>query len=278
MKRHQVTSHQPLATKRAAFTLIELLVVITVISVLMAILIPCLHAARDRAKRTVCASHLQQIGRGIMAYGNDYDRLPPMGGLEMASGLFTTDWFYLHLAYWTTDPDALGKEKKLWRAYGLGYLHQNKVIENPKVFHCPAAAKDRRYDIYAERYSWPFEKRYPMPLPAHGIYTSYYYTPQGTGREKFSSGYYAYKFTNRLTSLNPRAPLALDAVTINDYSWTNGHWQSGRKVAGMNILYGDGSVRFRAWEDSEREFIKDNTRDYIVNFGTYRALLYMFRQ
>jgi len=215
-----------------------------------------------------------------MAYGNDFDRLPPMGGLEMPWGIATTDWFYMHLAYWTTDPDAIGKERKRWRAYGLGYLHHNKVIENPKIFHCPADSKDsrNRYDHSAERYTWPFEKRYPMPLPAHGIYTSYYYAPQSTGREKFSSGYYAYQFTNRLTSLNPRAPLALDAVTVNDYSWSNGHWRSGRKVAGMNILYGDGSVRFRAWKDSEREFIEENTRDFIVNFGTYRALLYMFRQ
>ncbi len=136
----------------AGFTLIELLVVIAVISVLMAILIPSLNAARERAKRIVCATHLQQIGRGIMAYGHDHDRLPRMGGLEMSWGLVTTDWSKMHLAYWTTDPDALGEEKKLWRAYGLGALHRNKVIENPKVFHCPASAKDRRYDIYAEIY------------------------------------------------------------------------------------------------------------------------------
>ena len=280
MKRDLVTGHQPLATKRAAFTLIELLVVITVISILMAILIPSLHAARDRAKRTVCASNLQQIGRGIMAYGNDFDRLPPMGGIEMPWGLVTPDWSYMHLAYWTTDPDALGKERKRWRAYGLGALHRNRVIENPKIFHCPADAKDSftRYDYSAERYTWPFEKRDPMPSPARGLYTSYYYTPQSAVRTKFSSGYYAYKFTKRLTSLNPHAPLALDAITVNDHSRMNGHWRSGRKVAGMNILYGDGSVRFRAWQDSEREFIRENTIDFIMNYGTYRTLLYMFRQ
>ena len=70
------TRHQPLATKRSAFTLIELLVVIAVIALLMAVLLPSLRAARERAKRTVCAANLQQIGRGIMAYGMDYDRLP----------------------------------------------------------------------------------------------------------------------------------------------------------------------------------------------------------
>ena len=55
------------------FTLIELLVVIAVISLLMAMLLPALEAARRMARRTVCQSNLRQIAIGWELYldGND---------------------------------------------------------------------------------------------------------------------------------------------------------------------------------------------------------------
>jgi prepilin-type N-terminal cleavage/methylation domain-containing protein/prepilin-type processing-associated H-X9-DG protein len=55
------------------FTLIELLVVIAVISLLMAMLLPALEAARRLARRTVCQSNLRQIAIGWELYfdGND---------------------------------------------------------------------------------------------------------------------------------------------------------------------------------------------------------------
>jgi prepilin-type N-terminal cleavage/methylation domain-containing protein/prepilin-type processing-associated H-X9-DG protein len=56
-----------------AFTLIELLVVIAVIALLMAILIPVLRSARERAQRTVCLSNLRQLTLAWVAYADDND-------------------------------------------------------------------------------------------------------------------------------------------------------------------------------------------------------------
>jgi len=53
------------------FTLIELLVVIAVIALLMAILIPVLRSARERAQRVVCQSNLRQLTLAWIAYAED---------------------------------------------------------------------------------------------------------------------------------------------------------------------------------------------------------------
>ncbi len=54
--------------KSKAFTLIELLVVIAVLALLMSILFPALHKARQAAQRTLCASNCRQTGVALHMY------------------------------------------------------------------------------------------------------------------------------------------------------------------------------------------------------------------
>jgi len=65
----------------SGFTLIELLVVISIISLLIAILLPALAGARDTADAIQCAANLRQLNLSMMAYAADHDdALTPYGG------------------------------------------------------------------------------------------------------------------------------------------------------------------------------------------------------
>ena len=74
-----------MALKKArilAFTLIELLVVIVIIALLMAILIPSLAIAKERARRVVCSKNVSQFIIGLFIYTEDYSNKLPSGRSE----------------------------------------------------------------------------------------------------------------------------------------------------------------------------------------------------
>jgi prepilin-type N-terminal cleavage/methylation domain-containing protein/prepilin-type processing-associated H-X9-DG protein len=68
---------QPAKSGRRGFTLIELLVVIGIIGVLAAIILPAMHAARERARTANCVSNLKQIGLALQQYTNDFEGFLP---------------------------------------------------------------------------------------------------------------------------------------------------------------------------------------------------------
>ena len=63
--------------QRQAFTLVELLVVIAILGILIALLLPAVHSARETARRTSCQNNLRQLGTAVMLFENAHGHLPP---------------------------------------------------------------------------------------------------------------------------------------------------------------------------------------------------------
>lgn len=59
-----------------AFTLTELLVVIAIIAILMALLLPALSRAKEKARSASCQNHLHQIGLAMQMYISDHNMYP----------------------------------------------------------------------------------------------------------------------------------------------------------------------------------------------------------
>jgi prepilin-type N-terminal cleavage/methylation domain-containing protein/prepilin-type processing-associated H-X9-DG protein len=122
--------------KRRGFTLIELLVVIAIIALLLAMLIPALEAAKQRAMDMMCTSNMRQIGLALMLYLNDSDGVtpdvyPPQSTkAPMPSGDWSNGWRWFHKD--TLIPIDNGRQDAYW---GVALREHTK---NRKIFGCPA--------------------------------------------------------------------------------------------------------------------------------------------
>jgi prepilin-type N-terminal cleavage/methylation domain-containing protein/prepilin-type processing-associated H-X9-DG protein len=87
-----MTITNAISAGKKGFTLIELLVVISIISLLIAVLLPALAKARIAAERTQCSSQMRQVGLAFYGYTSLFNGwLPPAGG---NSAIGTVTWFY----------------------------------------------------------------------------------------------------------------------------------------------------------------------------------------
>ncbi|MBL4699756.1 MAG: prepilin-type N-terminal cleavage/methylation domain-containing protein [Phycisphaeraceae bacterium] len=120
--------------RKNAFTLIELLVVISIISLLIAILLPALGKARESANSVKCLANYRQLGVSFHAYAADYnDTLPPSrDGLSNPPGdEWNRNWMTKLKAYVNKSPDILtcptgfnrNETKTTVLGGGNGWLH-----------------------------------------------------------------------------------------------------------------------------------------------------------
>lgn len=83
----QLAQRKPRRACRA-FTLIELLVVVSIISLLIAMLLPVCARAREQARQVYCRNNLRNMWTGILTYSQEYrDRTPYMEDVNQVSSV-----------------------------------------------------------------------------------------------------------------------------------------------------------------------------------------------
>jgi prepilin-type N-terminal cleavage/methylation domain-containing protein/prepilin-type processing-associated H-X9-DG protein len=94
------------ALKHRAFTLVELLVVIAIIGILVALLLPAVQAAREAARRNQCSNNLKQIGLACHNHVDAKRVLPPgyLVGLDPDSTSPGWSWATYLLPYLEENP------------------------------------------------------------------------------------------------------------------------------------------------------------------------------
>lgn len=75
LTRNITVAHKSKRIHGTAFTLVELLVIITIVTILIAMLLPAVKSAQENARIVICASNLRQLAVGMQAYAQDNQQM-----------------------------------------------------------------------------------------------------------------------------------------------------------------------------------------------------------
>jgi prepilin-type N-terminal cleavage/methylation domain-containing protein len=186
---------------RQGFTLVELLVVVAIIAILMAILLPALSLARDKAREARCMGNMNQAGTGLTMWHHNAEYYP---GFDYANSPLVTS---PNLGPW---PDVLAMRPPFFTYENINnhrdFLEKRgrspedftKTVDSIEIFACPAdkphphrinEARSRAWNLWRADVGDGFEHSYGMGVGV--CYEGHIESPTGgfvTGYHKDASG------------------------------------------------------------------------------------------
>ena len=207
------------------FTLVELLVVIAIISILMAMLLPSLKAARDLAKRTICSTNLKQFGSAYTSYHDDNMSCYPPYMIQDYRLYQTSPNYQNNVSFKHLIAPYFGV--KDWEPGGANWakVGYNAGKDTPGVYVCPSTPMGEKTNN-----GWDVDSSYMHNVYLHGMYN----TP------------------SVYTQCYPSVRYKGTALLVND-QWAGNGGGSGmswpppnthKKPNGRNAVFSDCSARF----------------------------------
>lgn len=118
-----------LPRRTRGFSLLELLVSVAIVSLVAAILLPAMSAARRRGLSAACSARLRELGRAFQMYGDDFN------GSAMPLAYFSTETIGTGPpVYWWGASTSAGVEHR--RGFLWAFLQTG--LDGASVFACPS--------------------------------------------------------------------------------------------------------------------------------------------
>jgi prepilin-type N-terminal cleavage/methylation domain-containing protein/prepilin-type processing-associated H-X9-DG protein len=167
------SAHRVDAAAKRGFTLVELLVVITIISILIAMMLPAVMAARETSRRMTCLNNLFQIGAALSNYEAAHNMLPPgstdkQGPVHNVPKGYQMSWLVPLLPY--LDESALLQNIDLSVGAYDAKNAKARAIKLP-MFSCPSAASfNAGYQLPVSSYAGCHnDVEAPIDVNNHGV-------------------------------------------------------------------------------------------------------------
>ena len=216
---------------RRAFTLIELLVVISIVSVLMAILMPALNTVRRQAAALAGMRNQREVANATNLFASDNDDHYPQ---SVATVGFDSNWSWY-------DPVVLtGKQKRSPQIHRSMSAYLHDYLPDARMVFCPSAPKQYKYlqESWDAGDAWDNPDTDMPTDPVDGTYCFYW-------------NYIGYLGGPRELFKGPSGPAAggrQSQLLVSDY-FGYGHWRTPGSFASCEKLPG-GNILEEQWLES----------------------------
>ena len=223
------------------FSLIELLVVIAIISMLLAVLLPSMSRVREAGRRAVCGSQLRQVHLIAATLGEDNRGRYPI--LDADQHLAPArNWHMPNFIYNRKLRDELAKLSD-----AIHFCPSNPSRE----WH--HANGYRTGLTYATAYGMYFGRQWPQYEDQVGDYI-----PELQMSSSRAGDIFAGDMVRHWMGRWVRPPSSIPSPINGDRLRINNHIGPGGMVAGGNIGWADGSVRWIDWNQMDHDIFYKN--------------------